>query len=127
MQVFDGHSGEQCSEFVAKTLHMDLIKALKAEKGPLDEENVKKCIVAAVAKTDKEFLRIAKIRCVGPRAEWDRDLVGKRNADPLLRPPLQEITVKELTDDHSLVLLGCDGIWDVLSDQVRGCSTRVQY
>ena len=90
MQVFDGHSGEQCSEFVAKTLHMDLIKALKAEKGPLDEENVKKCIVAAVAKTDKEFLRIAKIRCVGPRAEWDRDLVGKRNADPLLRPPLQE-------------------------------------
>ena len=28
-----------------------------------------------------------------------------------------EITVKELGPEHSLVLLGCDGIWDVLSDQ----------
>eukprot|EP00041_Stephanoeca_diplocostata_P011188 m.181999 g.181999 ORF g.181999 m.181999 type:complete len:433 (+) comp18452_c0_seq5:137-1435(+) len=204
--VFDGHSGDQCSDFVAKNLHLNLARQLKKNVGKaLTETVVKDAITAAAAATDKEFLRIAKIRkrqdgccCIAvllldstmfvinigdsraviarkdnvaeamsddhkperpdeqKRIEdagghvlkygdcyrvtsmdaimWEKQKIkqGPRPVQPavarsfgdisLKLPPMlisvPEISVFKLLQTDSLVLLGCDGIWDVLTNQL---------
>lgn len=51
--VFDGHSGDQCSDFAAKNLHTNLNKELSKAGVPLTEETVKQCIRKACEDTDK--------------------------------------------------------------------------
>eukprot|EP00040_Diaphanoeca_grandis_P004224 m.27643 g.27643 ORF g.27643 m.27643 type:complete len:424 (+) comp15781_c0_seq1:220-1491(+) len=203
--VFDGHSGDQCSEHISKTLHTNLATKLITAGNPLTKESVTRAIKETCAATDKEFLRIAKIRkrtdgccCIAvlllestlfvinigdsravlasdgvgkalsndhkPEREdekkrienaggsvinfgdcwritppefyvWDKQKIkqGPRPIQPAvarsfgditLKVPRQlmvctpEITVVDLTGKDTHVLLGCDGIWDVLSDQV---------
>ena len=57
--VFDGHMGEQCSEFASKNLHKNLAKELKksseeAKGAPLDPAEIERCIRDACAATDRE-------------------------------------------------------------------------
>ena len=58
--VFDGHMGEQCSEFASKNLHRNLAKELKKcceeapTEVPLSSEAIEKCIREACAATDRE-------------------------------------------------------------------------
>lgn len=202
--VFDGHLGEQCSDFVSKSLHVNLATQLKKAGSPLSKASVKQAILQACADTDKEFLRIAKIRkrndgcCaiallildatafvinVGDsRAVAARDgtaealsddhkperadeqarveksgglvinfggtwrvttpealawgqqkikkgpnpiqlAVARSFGDISLKTPrplllsIPEVTVVDLGKSDTLVLLGCDGIWDVLSNK----------
>eukprot|EP00048_Salpingoeca_helianthica_P020091 m.4758 g.4758 ORF g.4758 m.4758 type:complete len:440 (-) comp4388_c0_seq2:26-1345(-) len=59
--VYDGHLGAGCSEFLEKHLHVAVLDAML----PLPAYNVhtiRECITEAFAKTDTEFLRIARIR-----------------------------------------------------------------
>ena len=61
--VFDGHTGDKCSDFMAKNLHKYIAKELNKHVGtPLTSELVEAAIVQACSLVDKEWLRLAKIR-----------------------------------------------------------------
>lgn len=39
---------------------------------------------------------------------------------------LPEVTIHDLSDDWEFIVLACDGIWDVLSNQVRN-NGKIQF
>lgn len=56
--VYDGHCGQQCSDYIAKTFHMKLLKKLSAEKtgSAWTDERIEEALRTAAEELDTDFL-----------------------------------------------------------------------
>lgn len=53
--VYDGHGGKKAAEFVAETLHSNILETIENCREPMAKEEAVK---AGYLKTDREFLKL---------------------------------------------------------------------
>jgi len=106
--VYDGHQGSHCSEFVAKNVHMKLLKKLSADRKVLGEDQIKQYLQEVCEEIDTDFL--AKHRTIPDGAAivvafltgtrlfvaW----VGDSRAVMCRRTGQEEFETVALTKDH---------------------------